>query len=141
MILVHCSNQYQHVLRVSCTFVPINSFRQLLNVSPTTHVYSETSHLEFSFSEVCLTDQNSVPTEIGYIMRYSIEPRDRINVKGNGLLAFAKKWANVRAVSMDKSFVTAPVSNRCSQTASKRVTQKMAEATGDLVEKKNSRED
>lgn len=80
MILVHCSNQYQHVLRVSCTFVPINSFRQLLNVSPTTHVYSETSHLEFSFSEVCLTDQNSVPIEIRYIMRYSIEPRDRIYI-------------------------------------------------------------
>ena len=95
MILVHCSNQYQHVLRVSCAFVPINSFRQLLNVSPTTYVYSETSYLEFLFSEVCFTDQNSVPIEIGYIMRYSIEPRDQIHVKGYGLLAFAKKWANV----------------------------------------------
>lgn len=69
-------------------------------------------------------------------MRYSIEPRDQIHVKGYGLLALAKKWANVWAVSMDKSIVAAPMSNRCSQTASKRVNQKMAEATGDLVEKK-----
>ena len=68
-------------------------------------------------------------------MRYAIEPRDAIYVKGHGFLSFAK--------NMGKSF-----SNRYAQkllysakksttdaikTASKRVIQKTAEATGDLV--------
>ena len=68
-------------------------------------------------------------------MRYSIEPRGRIYVKGYGFLSFAK--------NMDKS-----LSNRYGQklldsakksttdaikTASKRAIQKTAEATGDLI--------
>ena len=68
-------------------------------------------------------------------MRYSIEPRDRIYVKGYGFLSFAK--------NMNKS-----VSNKYSQklldsakksttdaikTALKRAIQKTAEATGDLI--------
>ena len=68
-------------------------------------------------------------------MRYSIEPRDRIYVKGYGFLSFAK--------NMGKS-----LSNKCGQklldsakksttdaikTASKRAIQKTAEATGDLI--------
>ena len=68
-------------------------------------------------------------------MRYSIEPKDRIFVKGYGFLSFAK--------SMGKNF-----SNKYSQklldsakksttdtikSASKRAIQKTAEATGDLI--------
>ena len=68
-------------------------------------------------------------------MRYSIEPRGRIYVKGYGFLSFAK--------NMDKS-----LSNKYGQklldsakksttdaikTASKRAIQKTAEATGDLI--------
>ena len=68
-------------------------------------------------------------------MRYSIEPRDRIYIKGHGFLSFAK--------NMGKS-----LSNKCGQklldsttkpttdaikTASKRAIQKTAEATGDLI--------
>ena len=68
-------------------------------------------------------------------MRYSIEPRDRIYVKGYGFLSFAK--------NIGKS-----LSNKCGQklldsakksttdaikTASKRAIQKTAEATGDLI--------
>ena len=68
-------------------------------------------------------------------MRYSIEPRDRIHVKGYGFLSFAK--------NMGKS-----LSNKCGQklihsakksttdaikTASKTIIQKTAEATGDLL--------
>ena len=68
-------------------------------------------------------------------MRYSIEPRDRIYVKGYGFLSFAK--------NMDKS-----LSNKYGQklldntkksitdaikTASKRAIQEIAEGTGDLI--------
>ena len=71
-------------------------------------------------------------------MRYSIEPRDRIYVKGYGFLSFAK--------NIGKS-----LSNKCGQklldsakksttdvikTASKRAIQKTAEATGDLIANK-----
>ena len=68
-------------------------------------------------------------------MRYSVEPRDRIYVKGYGFLSFAK--------NIGKS-----LSNKCGQklldrakksttdaikTASKRAIQKTAETTGDLI--------
>ena len=73
-------------------------------------------------------------------MRYSIEPRDRIYVKGYGFLFFAK--------NMDKS-----LSNKCGQklldsakkstkdvikTASKRAIQKITEANGDLIGNKTA---
>ena len=70
-------------------------------------------------------------------MRYSIEPKDRIYVEGYGILSFAK--------NIGKS-----LSNKCAQKlldstkksttdtikiVSKRVIQKTAEATGDLINK------
>ena len=75
-------------------------------------------------------------------MRYSIEPRDRIYVKGYVFLSFAKNNGN-NATKVAKS-----MSNKYSQklldsaeksitdainTASKRVIQKTAETTGDLI--------
>ena len=68
-------------------------------------------------------------------MRYSIEPRDRIYVKGYGLLSFAKnmgkslsnKYGQKRLDSAKKSTTDAI------KTASKRVIQKKAEATGNLI--------
>ena len=68
-------------------------------------------------------------------MRYSIEPWDRICVKGYGFLAFAKnmgkslsnKYGQKRIDSAKKSTTNAI------KTASKRVIQKTAEATGDLT--------
>ena len=39
-------------------------------------------------------------------MRYSIEPRDKIDVKGYGFLSFKKIWVKIIAVSMDKNFLT-----------------------------------
>ena len=53
-------------------------------------------------------------------MRYSIEPKFRKYVKGYGFLSFAKKFG-------DK------YSKKLMDTASKRVVQKSAEVTGDLV--------
>ena len=41
------NNQYQHDSRALCAFVPSNSFGQLLYISPTNHIYSETLHSDF----------------------------------------------------------------------------------------------
>ena len=68
-------------------------------------------------------------------MRYSIEPRDRIYVKGYGFLSFAKnmgkslsnKYGQKLLDSAKKSITDAI------KTASKRAIQKTAEATGDLI--------
>ena len=69
-------------------------------------------------------------------MRYSIEPRDRIYVKGYGFLSFAKnmgkslsnKYGQKLLDSAKKSTTTDAI-----KTASKRAIQKTAEATGDLI--------
>ena len=42
-------NQYQHDLKVLSTFVPNKSLVQLLNRSPTNHIYSEILDSEFSY--------------------------------------------------------------------------------------------
>ena len=68
-------------------------------------------------------------------MRYSIEPRDRIYVKGYGFLSFAKnmgkslsnKYGQKHLDSAKKSTTDAI------KTASKRAIQKTVEATGDLL--------
>ena len=68
-------------------------------------------------------------------MRYSIEPRDRIYVKGYGFLSFVKnmgkslsnKYCQKLLDSAKKSTTDAI------KTASKRAIQKTAEATGDLT--------
>ena len=64
-------------------------------------------------------------------MRYSVEPRDRINLKGYGFLSFAKNMNNEHSQKIfdtAKSSTTDPM-----KTASKRAIQKTAEATGDLI--------
>ena len=68
-------------------------------------------------------------------MRYSIEPRDRLYVKGYEFLSFAKnmgknlsnKYGQKLLDSTRKSTINAI------KTASKRAIQKTAEATGDLI--------
>ena len=72
-------------------------------------------------------------------MRYSIEPRDRIQVKGYGFLSFAKnmgksfsnKYGQKRLDCTEKSSAGAK-----KKTASKRAIQKTAEVTGALIGKK-----
>ena len=71
-------------------------------------------------------------------MRYSIEPRDRIYVKGYGFLSFAKstrkrlsnKYGQKLLDSAKKSTTDAI------KTASKKTIQKTAEATGGLIDNK-----
>ena len=64
-------------------------------------------------------------------MRYSLEPRDRIYVKGYGFMPFARSMSNKygnKLVDKAKKSATNAI-----KTASKRAIQKPAEATGDLV--------
>ena len=67
-------------------------------------------------------------------MRYSIEPRDRIYVKGYGFLSFAKNIGkNLSNKYSQKLIDTAKKSTTDAiKTASKRAIQK-TEATGDLI--------
>ena len=71
-------------------------------------------------------------------MRYSIEPKDRVYVKGYGLFSFAKNMGkNFSNKYSQKQLNTAKKSTTDAiKTASKRAIQKIAEATGDLIDKK-----
>ena len=69
-------------------------------------------------------------------MRYSIEPRDRIYVKGYGFMSFARSMSNKygqKFVDTAKKSATDAIN-----IASKRAIQKAAEATGDLVGNKTA---
>ena len=64
-------------------------------------------------------------------MRYSIEPRYRIYVRGYGFMSFARSMSN----KYGKKLVDAVKKSAADavKTASKRAIQKTAEATGDLI--------
>ena len=68
-------------------------------------------------------------------MRYSIQPRDRMYVKGYGFLSFAKTIGK----SLSNKYGQKPLDSAkkattdAIQTASERAFQKTAEATGDLI--------
>ena len=68
-------------------------------------------------------------------MRYSIEPRGRIYVKGYGFLSFAKNMGkNLSNKYLQKLLDSAEKSMTDGiKTTSKRAIQKTAEATGDLI--------
>ena len=68
-------------------------------------------------------------------MRYSIEPRDRIYVKGYGFLSFARNMGKSLSKRYgQKRFDRAKKSTADAiKTTSKRAIQKTAEATGDLI--------
>ena len=68
-------------------------------------------------------------------MRYSIEPRERIYVKGYGFLSFAKNMGKSLSNKYgQKIFDSSKKSTTDAiETASKRAIQKTPEATGDLI--------
>ena len=64
-------------------------------------------------------------------MRYSIEPRDRIYVKGYGFMSFGRSMSNKygkKLADTAKKSATDAI-----KTASKRAIHKTAEATGDVI--------
>ena len=75
-------------------------------------------------------------------MRCSIEPRDRIYVKGNGFLSFAKNM-DTHATKVAKNLsdkysqklldIAKKSTTDAVKAASKRAIQKTAEATGDII--------
>ena len=68
-------------------------------------------------------------------MRYSIEPRDRIYVKGYGFLFFAKNMGKSLSNKYGQKLLDSAKKSTTDaiKTASKRAIQKTAEATGDLI--------
>ena len=69
-------------------------------------------------------------------MRYSIKPKDRIYLKPYGFLSFAKNMhKNLSNKYSQKHFDSAKkIATDAIKTASKRVTQKTAEATRNLID-------
>ena len=68
-------------------------------------------------------------------MRYSIEPRDRIYVKGYGFLSFAKNMSKTLSNKYDQKLLDSAKKSTTDaiKIASKRAIQKTAEATGELI--------
>ena len=67
VVLVHCNivnNDYQQDSRVLYTLVPNKSFRNLLEISPTNHIFLKTFNSEYNEIIVWFTDQNSKQLEI-----------------------------------------------------------------------------
>ena len=64
-------------------------------------------------------------------MRYSIEPRERRYVKGCGFMSFERNFSDKYSKSLiDKGI---DVSKKFAKTAGKKILNKTAEATGDLI--------
>ena len=60
-VLVHCTivnNVYQQSSRVLYTIIINKSFGQLLDISPKNVIFLKTFESEFSYIEVCFTDDN-----------------------------------------------------------------------------------
>ena len=68
-------------------------------------------------------------------MRYSIEPRDRIYVKGYGFLSFAKNMGKSLSNTYGQKLLNSAKKSMTDaiKTASKRAIQKTAQVTGDLI--------
>ena len=69
-------------------------------------------------------------------MRYSTEPRFRKYVKGYGFLSFAENFGNKYGRKLMDTATKTGID--AAKTASKRVIQKTAEATGDLIGNKTA---
>ena len=71
-------------------------------------------------------------------MRYSIEPRDRIYVKGYGFLSFAKNMGKSFSNKYGQKLLDSAKKSTTDaiKTASKREIQKAADATGDSISNK-----
>ena len=68
-------------------------------------------------------------------MRYSIEPRERIYVKGHGFLVFAKNMGKNGSNKYGQKLLNSAKKSTTDaiKTASKKAIQKTVEATGNLI--------
>ena len=131
------NNNYQQVSKVLFTFVSNEQFGQFITIAPQTLAMLKATNVEFSFIEVWFTDQNNGPLEIEVnvniilTMRYSLEPRKIKYVKGYGFLLFARKFIDKYGKKLTDTVTKTGID--AAKTTSKRVVQKAAEATGDLI--------
>ena len=147
---MHCNlvkNDYQHTSKVLFTFVPNKKFGKLINISPHVFTMMNTVNTEFTYVEVWFTDQASRALKIEdninlknnyWInitkLRYSTEPKFRKYVKGYDFLSFARKFGDKYGKKLIDTATKTGID--AAKTASKRVVQKTAEATGDLIRNK-----
>ena len=67
LVLVHCNivnNDYQQNSRIFFTFVPNKAFGNLLEISPTNHVFLKTFNSKFQEIKIWFTDQTSKPLKV-----------------------------------------------------------------------------
>ena len=67
LVLIHCNlvnNNYQQNSRILYTFVPNKPFGNLLEISPTNHIFLKTFNSEFEEIKVWFTGQSSKPLEV-----------------------------------------------------------------------------
>ena len=67
LVLLHCNlvnNDYQQDSRILYTFVPNKPFGNLLEISPTSHIFLKIFNSEFQEIKVWFTDQTSKPLEV-----------------------------------------------------------------------------
>ena len=64
-------------------------------------------------------------------MRYSVEPKFRKSVKGYGFLSFVRKFNNKYGKKLIDTATKTEID--AAKTASERIAQKTAKATGDLI--------
>ena len=129
---------------------PNKLFDQSLDTSPEGFIFLKTFHSEFLYIEVWFTDQNPNPLEMEdkinitsvlikvqhiTMSRYSVQPRNRIFVKGYGFLSFARDMDKNVGKTISKLLVD-PAKQSVTdtlKTASKRTIQEKATAAGDLI--------
>ena len=67
VLLVHCNlvnSNYQQASKVLFTFVPNKQLGQLITITPHSPTMLKTTNADFSFIEICFTDQNNRSPEI-----------------------------------------------------------------------------
>ena len=67
VVLVHCNlvnNNYQQTSKVLFTLVPNKQFGQLITITPHSPTMLKTINAEFSFIQICSTDQTNRPLQI-----------------------------------------------------------------------------
>ena len=67
VVLLHCNlvnKNYQQASKVLFTFVPNKQFGELITITSHSLTMLKTTNAEFSFIEICFSDQNNRPLEI-----------------------------------------------------------------------------
>ena len=129
--------------------MPNKQFDQLITITPHSPKISKITNAEFSFIEIWFIDQNNRSLEIednvnitliigtGQLkMRYSLESKYRKYVQAYGFLLFARKFGDKYGKKLMDTVTKTGIDD--AKTASKRVVQKTAEATGDLIGNKKA---